>query len=200
MRMATYADPITDERTGLADCLQQLASSRPSGHPLSTYRLQFHKDFRFVDAQAILPYLHALGVSHIYSSPILKARAGSTHGYDITNHNLINPEVGSEEEFQDFVSMLKSLGLGQILDSVPNHMGVGRGDNPWWQDVLQNGQASAHADFFDIDWDPLKPELRNKLLLPILGNQYGEELESGRIRVEMDDAEGFIIRYYDTTL
>src|SRR5260221_1728973 len=167
--MSTQAYIIPTEKTGLSECLERLAASRPSGHPLSTYRLQFHKGFRFADAQAILPYLHSLGISHVYSSPFLKAREGSTHGYDITDHNRINPEIGSEAEFRDFVSALKSLGIGQILDPVPNHMGVGHGDNPWWRDVLQNGQAAEHADFFDIDWDPLKPELHDKLLLPILG-------------------------------
>ncbi len=200
MRMATQADPAIHERTSVEDCLQKLASARPSGHPLSTYRLQFHKDFRFTDAIAIIPYLHLLGVSHVYASPILKARAGSTHGYDITDHNLINPEIGSEDDFRRFVNELHSHGMGLILDTVPNHMGVGRGDNPWWQDVLANGQAAEHADFFDIDWDPLKPELHDKLLLPILGNQYGEELESGHIRVEFDPAAGFLLRYYETTL
>ncbi len=200
MRMATQSDLQIHERTVVEDCLQKLASARPSGHPLSTYRLQFHKDFRFTDAIAIIPYLNRLGISHVYASPILKARAGSTHGYDITDHNLINPEIGSEDEFRRFVNELHAHHMGLILDTVPNHMGVGRGDNPWWQDVLANGQAAEHADFFDIDWDPLKPELHDKLLLPILGNQYGEELESGHIRVEFDPESGFLLRYYETTL
>src|SRR5438046_4197622 len=198
--MSTQADLLTLEKSGIAECLEKLASSRPSGHPLSTYRLQFHKGFRFVDAQALLPYLQSFGVSHIYSSPILKAREDSSHGYDITDHSLINPDIGSEEEFRAFVADLKSRGMGLILDTVPNHMGIAGGSNPWWRDVLQNGQAAEHADFFDIDWDPLKPELHDKLLLPILGNQYGEELESGRIRVDFGVTDGFILRYYETTL
>ena len=199
--MSTQADILTTEKSAVAECLQKLASGDRRGHhPLSTYRLQFHKGFRFVDAQAIIPYLHELGISHVYSSPILKAREGSPHGYDITDHNQINPEIGSEAEFRTLVAELKSRDMGQILDTVPNHMGIGRGENPWWRDVLQNGQAAEHADFFDIDWDPLKPELHDKLLLPILGNQYGDELESGRIKVEFHPDSGLVVRYYDTSL
>ncbi len=150
--------------------------------PLSTYRLQFSKDFRFEDARRLVGYLRELGVSHCYASPILKARSGSNHGYDIVDHNQLNPEIGTEQEFRALVAELKNHGMGLILDTVPNHMGLGHGTNPWWQDVLENGRASAYADYFDIDWDALKPELRGKVLIPILGNQYGVDLEQGNIQ------------------
>src|SRR5438445_1236633 len=109
--------------------------------PRSTYRLQFNRDFTFVEAAQLVPYLHALGISHCYASPYLKARPGSTHGYDIIDHNTLNPEIGSEEDFERFVSALHEYGLGQIMDVVPNHMGVMGSDNAWWVDVMENGQA-----------------------------------------------------------
>jgi (1->4)-alpha-D-glucan 1-alpha-D-glucosylmutase len=189
----------SDPNTALADCLEQLAAAKRNARPSSTYRVQFHSGFRFTDAEQIVEYLNELGISHFYASPILKARIGSTHGYDITDHNSLNPEVGSEEEFHRFSAKLREHGMGLLLDVVPNHMGVGSGDNPWWQDVLENGRASAHADFFDIDWNPLKAELRNKLLLPILGNYYGEELEAGKIQLAVDHAK-IVFRYYDNVL
>ena len=190
---------LITESSGISECLDRLASEKRSARPLSTYRLQFNASFRFEHARRVIGYLHALGVSHVYSSPILKARTGSMHGYDITDHNQVNPEIGSYEELQDLVRELKNYGMGQVLDFVPNHMGIGPGTNPWWRDVLANGRASDFADFFDLDWDPLKPELRNKLLLPILGDQYGAELEAGHIRV-VADQEGFHLEYYDKLL
>ncbi|MGH9564764.1 MAG: malto-oligosyltrehalose synthase, partial [Candidatus Angelobacter sp.] len=167
--------------------------------PLSTYRLQFNADFRFANARHLVGYLHALGISHVYSSPVLQARQGSPHGYDITDHNQLNAEVGSYEEIQELVRELKSYGMGQILDFVPNHMGIGFGSNPWWWDVLTSGRASEFAEFFDLDWDPLKPELHNKLLIPILGDQYGAELEKGQIRLVLGNND-FHIEYYDKAL
>jgi (1->4)-alpha-D-glucan 1-alpha-D-glucosylmutase len=190
---------LTTESSGISECLDRLASEKRSARPLSTYRLQFNAGFRFENARRLVGYLHALGVSHIYSSPILKARSGSMHGYDITDHNQVNPEIGSYEELKDLVRELKNYGMGQVLDFVPNHMGIGTGTNPWWKDVLANGRASDFAGFFDLDWDPLKPELHNKLLLPVLGGQYGAELEAGRIQL-VADAEGFHIEYYDQRL
>jgi (1->4)-alpha-D-glucan 1-alpha-D-glucosylmutase len=190
---------LTPESSGISECLDRLASEKRTAKPLSTYRLQFNAGFRFENARRLVGYLHALGVSHIYSSPILKARAGSDHGYDITDHNQLNPEVGSYEELKELVAELKNYGMGQVLDFVPNHMGVGSGTNSWWSDVLGNGRSSEFAEFFDIDWDPLKPELRNKLLLPILGNQYGAELESGHIRL-VSDENGFHFEYFDKLL
>src|SRR5512132_1464108 len=129
-------------QTTVAECLNRMVTGNERSRPMATYRLQFHSGFRFSDARKLVPYLHALGVSHCYSSPILKSRTGSMHGYDITDHNQINPEIGSEDEFRALVRDLRAAGIGLILDIVPNHMGVGHGTNPWWQDVLQNGQAS----------------------------------------------------------
>ena len=136
----------------------------------STYRLQFHAKFTFRDAALIVPYLRDLGITHVYASPFLTARPGSMHGYDIIDHNAINPEIGSRADYDAWVAALKRHGLGQILDMVPNHMGVGTNDNAWWNDVLENGPASRYAGYFDIAWDSSsRPELQDKLLLPVLG-------------------------------
>ena len=190
---------LTPETSGISECLDRLASEKRAAKPLSTYRLQFNAGFRFENARRLVGYLHALGISHIYSSPILKARTGSLHGYDITDHNQLNPEIGSYEELKELVDELKNYGMGQVLDIVPNHMGIGPGANPWWWDVLANGRASEFAEFFDLDWDPVKPELHNKLLLPILGDQYGAELEAGHIKL-VNDEEGFHVEYFDKLL
>ncbi|SEU12372.1 malto-oligosyltrehalose synthase [Variovorax sp. OV084] len=166
--------------------------------PRATYRLQFHKDFGFDDAIRVLPYLAKLGVSHVYCSPIQRARAGSMHGYDVVAHAEINPELGGEEGFARFVAALKANGLGQLLDMVPNHMGVFGADNAWWMDVLENGPASLFAQHFDIDWQPLNVELTGKVLLPVLGVHYGEALENGELILRFEDASGsFAIGYYD---
>ncbi|MBS1211456.1 MAG: alpha amylase, catalytic subdomain, partial [Proteobacteria bacterium] len=164
--------------------------------PQSTYRLQFNRDFTFRQASELLPYLQELGISHCYASPYLKARPGSRHGYDIIDHGEINPEIGSREEFEHFVSELERLGMGQILDMVPNHMGVMGSDNAWWLDVLENGQASDYAGFFDIEWSPVKDNLRGKVLLPILGAPYGAVLESGEITLAFDAESGSFSAHY----
>jgi len=190
---------VIDEASGLRECLGRLAAGKERQRPLSTYRLQFNHAFRFIDARKLVGYLHELGVSTCYASPILKAHAGSMHGYDIIDHNAINPELGTQGELDELAAELKNHGMGLLLDVVPNHMGVGRGTNPWWQDVLQNGRTSKFADFFDIDWNPLKNELHSKVLLPILGNQYGEELESGNLVLKYVDGN-FRIEYYDNIL
>ncbi len=158
--------------------------------PRATYRLQFHAGFGFNDATAIAPYLARLGVSHVYASPYLKARPGSTHGYDITDHQALNPELGTEADFTAMVQAFKREGLGQILDFVPNHMGVGGADNPLWLDVLEWGPDSDHAGWFDIDWDPDRRYLLGKLLVPFLGDQYGVELQAGNLALKYDEAEG----------
>src|SRR5829696_9315589 len=145
--------------------------------PASTYRLQFHAGFTFADATALIPYLHALGITDCYCSSYLQAVAGSLHGYDVADPTALNPEVGSEDDFRRFVDALKAHGMAQMLDVVPNHMGIARSANRWWQDVLENGPSSRYAKVFDIDWQPLKPELPHKVLLPILGDQYGAVLE-----------------------
>ncbi|MDN5872341.1 MAG: hypothetical protein L0H73_16710 [Nitrococcus sp.] len=125
-----------------------------------TYGLQFNRDFTFVDATRLVAYLHDLGISHCYASPYLKARPGSSHGYDIIDHTALNPEIGADEDFERFVAALHCHGMGQILDIVPNHMGVMGADNLWWLDVLENGEASPYPEYFDIDWRPIREELR----------------------------------------
>lgn len=166
--------------------------------PLATYRLQFNRNFTLAQATELIPYLHTLGISHCYASPYLKARPSSLHGYDIIDHNTLNPEIGSLEDFERFVATLQQHRMGQILDIVPNHMGVMGSDNRWWLDVLENGQASSYADYFDIDWEPLKDELRAKLLVPVLGDQYGNVLERGELKLVFDKQQGeFSIWYYE---
>ena len=163
--------------------------------PLSTYRLQLHAGFTFADAEAVLPYLQSLGIGDSYASPIFEARPGSMHGYDVTRHDRLNPELGGEEGFARFAARLRELGMGLLLDIVPNHMGVGN-DSQWWQDVLENGRASEYASYFDIDWRPLNPDMKDKLLLPILGSQYGDELEAKHIQVVLMDGR-LKVKYFD---
>ncbi len=158
--------------------------------PRATYRLQFHAGFGFADAARRAPYLSALGVSHVYASPYLKARPGSTHGYDITDHLALNPELGSEDDFRAMVQAFRDNGLGQILDFVPNHMGVGGADNPLWLDVLEWGPEADHAGWFDIDWDSGHGYLKDKLLVPFLGDQYGVALNNRELQVAFDAEEG----------
>ncbi len=159
--------------------------ARPS--PVSTYRLQLHPGFPFAEAREVVPYLADLGVTDCYLSPLSTARLGSAHGYDVCNHNEINPELGGEEGFTALAAALRARGMGLVLDFVPNHMGNDPQTNGWWRDVLENGPSSPFAGYFDIDWDPIKPELKDRLLLPILGEQYGEALEGGRLRLEFAD-------------
>jgi (1->4)-alpha-D-glucan 1-alpha-D-glucosylmutase len=172
---------------------------KPRSHiPLATYRLQLNRDFTFTQATEIVPYLSELGVSHCYTSPCLKARPGSMHGYDIVDHNSFNPEIGSAEDFNRFVSALHEHGMGLILDIVPNHMGIMGSDNAWWLDVLENGESSIYANFFDIDWQPLKDELHGKVLVPVLHDHYGAVLESGELKLIFRPARGeFDIAYRD---
>jgi (1->4)-alpha-D-glucan 1-alpha-D-glucosylmutase len=191
--------PHLETADEISEFLQGLAENQRRVRPGSAYRLQFNRSFRFTDGTQLIPYLQRLGITTLYASPILAAQAGSMHGYDITDHNRINPEIGTEEEFEQLLSELQRNGMSILLDVVPNHMGVGYGTNKWWRDVLENGLGSEYANFFDIDWNPLKVELRNKVLLPILGNQYGEELEAGRIRLVYSD-QGFRIEYFDKVL
>ncbi|HSK86181.1 MAG TPA: malto-oligosyltrehalose synthase [Rubrobacter sp.] len=166
--------------------------------PRVTYRLQLNEDFTLSDAAELMPYLSQLGVSDLYASPYLKARPGSTHGYDVVDPGSLNPELGGEKEYGRLVEALGEYEMGQLLDIVPNHMGV-RSDNVWWSDVLENGPASAYAAFFDIDWCPAdKKELCGKVLLPILGDHYRAALERGEIRLAFDAGEGsFSVNYYE---
>lgn len=170
----------------------------PSSMPSATYRLQFNHAFTFADAAELIAYLHTLGISHVYASPFLKARAGSLHGYNIVDHNALNPEIGTEADYKAYIERLHHFGMGQIVDIVPNHMGVGGDDNSWWLDVLENGQSSIYAAYFDIDWHPANPALHNKILLPFLGDHYGSVLENGELRLEFDSERGvFNVRYYE---
>jgi (1->4)-alpha-D-glucan 1-alpha-D-glucosylmutase len=150
--------------------------------PRSTYRLQLHKDFMFDDAAGVAEYLHALGISHVYNSPYLQAAPGSTHGYDVVSHQQVNEELGGSEAYERYCKRLGELELGQVLDVVPNHMSLGK-ENKYWWDVLENGTTSRYASFFDIDWQPQEERLRDKVLVPILGDQYGRVLQSGGIKV-----------------
>src|SRR5271165_5039569 len=178
---------------------KQKDSEMPPVIPRATYRLQFHKDFGFDRATELAPYLARLGVSHLYASSYLKARPGSTHGYDIVDHDALNPELGDRASFDRMNAALAQNGLKQVLDFVPNHMGVGGADNPLWLDVLEWGPDSAHAGWFDIDWDPDRRYLRDKLLVPFLGDQYGVELKGGKLQIKFDAEAGSIaIWAYDS--
>jgi (1->4)-alpha-D-glucan 1-alpha-D-glucosylmutase len=168
----------------------------PPAIPIATYRLQLSADFDFDAAAAVVPYLKALGITHVYASPFLKARKGSTHGYDIVDHAEFNPELGGEQGFERLSVVLKQHDLGLILDFVPNHVGVHFADNPWWLDVLEWGPASPHAVSFDIDWDLLPYRARGGVLLPIIGSSYGQALERGEIELRYDAGEGSFSAWY----
>jgi len=167
--------------------------------PVSTYRLQFGRAFRFADASAVVPYLDALGVTDCYSSPLLQATPGSTHGYDICDHGHLNAELGTDEEYAAWAGAMEARGLGHIVDIVPNHMSCDPSANPWWRDVLENGPSSPHDGFFDIDWDPVKPELKGKVLLPLLGDQYGHVLERGELQLRFEQG-ALSLQYFNRNL
>jgi (1->4)-alpha-D-glucan 1-alpha-D-glucosylmutase len=181
----------------MKECIDRVVHNNVRA-PISTYRVQMHAQFTFSDAQNILPYLKQLGIGDLYSSPIFEARSGSQHGYDVIRHGRLNPELGGEDGFHQLSAALNDANMGLLLDIVPNHMGIGN-NSTWWQDVLENGRASEYATFFDIDWEPLNPHMRGKLLLPILGKQYGEELEDKKIQVAFENGH-VRIHYYDHSL
>jgi (1->4)-alpha-D-glucan 1-alpha-D-glucosylmutase len=160
---------------------QTLVNGQPLG---ATYRLQLHADFTFADAAAIADYLSDLGISHVYCSPYLQAAPGSTHGYDVVDHSRVNRELGGEEGHQRFVAALRGRGLGQVLDIVPNHMAISSAENGWWVDVLENGPSSLYAGYFDVEWAPPEARLRNMVLLPVLGDQYGRLLDARELRID----------------
>ena len=167
--------------------------------PVATYRLQFNQHFTFAEARALVAYLADLGISDCYSSPILKARAGSQHGYDVVDHSRINPELGTEEEFVAFARELSGRDMGLLMDVVPNHICIAGSDNRWWLDVLENGPGSPYARFFDVDWQPPDPNLQHKVLLPILGEQYGRVLGNQEIKLSYRGG-AFYANYYETML
>lgn len=171
-----------------------------SSLPESTYRLQFHAGFTFRHAAEVVPYLASLGVTHVYASPILKARPGSMHGYDVIDHCALNPELGTPADFDDLADALRRHGMSLILDVVPNHVGVATNDNAWWNDVLEHGPASRYAGYFDITWSGSpRPELHGRVLLPVLGKPYGEALEAGELRLSFHSDRGaFFIAYHES--
>src|SRR6266403_3973215 len=166
--------------------------------PVSTYRLQFNPQLRFSDAKALIPYLHSLGITDIYASPLLQAKRGSPHGYDVTDPSHLNSELGSDEDFDAMVAELHAHNMGLLLDIVPNHMAAS-GENPWWMDLLEDGPRSAFASHFDVDWHPPSRSLENRVLLPILGKLYAPALEARELRLTYSRA-GFFLHYFDFTL
>ena len=190
--------PVVSTKPGFQPQTSRHATNdKNCGHvPQATYRLQLNRSLTFADARRLVPYLAKLGISHCYVSPFLKARPGSPHGYDIVDHQSFNPEIGSESEFREFVATLHAHGLRLILDIVPNHMAVATSDNAWWMDVLENGPSSPYAGYFDIDWMPLKPDLANKVLLPVLGDQFGRVLEKGGLQLVFKEGR-FSIQYFE---
>ena len=167
--------------------------------PGATYRLQLGSSFTFREARALVPYLSELGITDCYLSPILETCAPGSHGYDVADHGQLSHALGGEAGYQALTDALHAHGMGVLLDIVPNHMGISRGRNAWWQDVLENGSASPFASFFDIEWEPPKPELKNRILLPILEDHYGRVLERQELRLEYEDG-AFRVRYHDTIL
>jgi len=209
VRMAVDLDTLATDPRWLAVAAalragRSSAAARPAAWPAlstapvprATYRIQFHAGMRFEQATAIVPYLEALGVSHLYASPYLKARPGSQHGYDVVDPNALNPEIGTPADHDRLCAALRERGLSQVLDIVPNHMGVLEAGNDWWLDVLECGEASPHAATFDIEWHPADPVLHGRLLLPVLGDPYGEVLESGTFRLGFDAEAGTLSLHY----
>jgi (1->4)-alpha-D-glucan 1-alpha-D-glucosylmutase len=167
--------------------------SKPIG---ATYRLQFNKGFTFRHVTELLEYFSELGITHIYASPILSARRGSMHGYDVIDPTRLNPELGTDADFQVMQEKLRSLGMGLVLDIVPNHMSASS-ENLWWMDVLENGPESAYASYFDIDWHPPLRTLEGKLLLPLLGGPFGEVLERQQLKLSLADGK-FFVQYFES--
>jgi (1->4)-alpha-D-glucan 1-alpha-D-glucosylmutase len=195
--IARIAEEVPDLREApILSAVREPQPNRGAEIPRATYRVQLNKSFTFKDATAIVPYLSALGISHVYCSPYFKARVGSLHGYDVVDHNHLNPEIGDREDFEAFVSTLRAHGMGHILDIVPNHVGIMGSDNAWWMDVLENGQASRYADYFDIEWNPANPALRSKVLVPVLGDPYGSVLERGELELRFERELGSFSVFY----
>ncbi len=192
--------PVLARSTQLLRAPSRVIRQNGARHRLgATYRLQLHEQFNLARATEVVDYLHDLGVTDAYSSPIMAAAKGSRHGYDVVDHRRLNPELGTEADFEQLSQRLRERGMGLLLDWVPNHMGVAVGQNPWWDDVLENGRSSLYADFFDIDWRPLREDLADRVLLPVLGDQYGRVLENGELSLVWAEA-GFKLRYYDRLL
>jgi (1->4)-alpha-D-glucan 1-alpha-D-glucosylmutase len=174
-------------------------AERPRFVPSSTYRLQVHGEFPLAAAREVVPFLQRLGIGAVYTSPYFAAEPGSRHGYDVHNHNEINPELGGPDAHTAFTDAVREAGLQHVVDFVPNHMGISTATNPWWRDVLENGPSARSARFFDIDWNPIKRELKRKLLLPILGDQYGQVLERGELQLQFREGQ-LALTYFDQSL
>ncbi len=197
-RFVALANALAELRARAQPARARRGAAAVAPIPRATYRLQLHQHFNFAQATELVPYLAALGVSHVYCSPYLRARPGSTHGYDIIDHASLNPEIGSRDDFERFVAVLRAHDMGQILDMVPNHMGVMGADNAWWLDVLENGPASVYAGHFDIDWQPVNVHLANRVLIPVLGDHYGLVLERGELKLAFDAPGGtFSVFYFE---
>src|SRR5438067_11993781 len=168
--------------------------------PRATYRLQFNAGFTFDDARRISAYLAELGIEDIYASPILRARKGSPHGYDVVDATSLNPELGTDDDFEALHRELRRLDMGFLLDVVPNHMAASP-ENAWWMSVLENGAHSRYLHYFDIDWSPVTAQGKTvtKVILPILGRPYGESVDSHEIRLGFDH-DGFFFSYYEHRL
>ena len=171
----------------------------PPAAPVATYRLQLLGHLRFTEAQALVEYLHDLGIGSLYLSPFFRSRRGSVHGYDIVDHGRLDPELGTEDDFQCLAEDVRGRGMGIVIDLVPNHMGIDDPHNGWWQDVLENGPCSPYAAYFDIDWTPPKEALHGKVLLAILGDQFGKILEDEQLQLIYEDQQ-FFIRYFHRRL
>jgi len=189
-RMSTPS--LTQLTRRVCDILQQRRV-----RPRATYRIEFHpQQNRFEDVRKIIPYLAQLGISHLYASPLLKSFSGAPHGYATVDYSLLNPALGTSEEFEKLTATLREYEMGLILDIVPNHMSTAASENAWWNNVLEHGQSSPYAEFFDIDWQPAEKSLKNRVLLPILGEDFGKVLESGQLVLSYDQGK-FSINYYD---
>jgi len=174
-----------------------MATARPL--PTSTYRLQLHQHFTFDDAAAIVPYLASLGVTDLYLSPVVAATHGSMHGYDITDHASLSNDLGGDEGWRRLRDALGVAGMGAVLDIVPNHMAIDERANPWWRDMLEHGQASRYASYFDVDWRPSRQVLAGRVLLPVLAEPYGMALERGDLQVRLED-DWFVVAYGERRL
>jgi (1->4)-alpha-D-glucan 1-alpha-D-glucosylmutase len=187
------------DENSIRETFDKVASELPLRVPVSTYRLQFNQDFTFADAGKVIPYLNSIGITDVYASPYFRAQPGSKHGYDVIDHNALNPEVGTLEDYEAMNGELRRLGMGHIADIVPNHMSITGSGNTWWNDVLENGRCSPYAQFFDIDWKPIKEELEDRVILPILGGLYGDILEEQQIRLVFEEG-AFFVRYWEHRL
>jgi (1->4)-alpha-D-glucan 1-alpha-D-glucosylmutase len=176
-----------------------MTGAPPGWYPSSTYRLQLGPDLSFEAVRHAVPYLARLGVGALYLSPMLKPRPGSTHGNDICDHTSVNAELGTSDDLAALASDADTRGMGIVSDIVPNHVGVDPSVNLWWREVLENGPCSSYAEYFDIDWEPVTAHLHQKVLLPILGDQYGAVLERGELRLSFDDGQLWL-HYYDHTM